>query len=324
VYFCFKFNQLKISKEFKIGLIVLISFALLYWGFNFLKGEDVFSNERIFMAVYSDVGGLDKANPVTINGLTVGHVRDMNFSRDGKAHVVIELIINNSVSIPKNSIARITSSDLLGSKTVDIILGTSHEYAVSGDTLISEMEISIKEEVSRQLKPLKNKAEGLLISIDTVISMLNNLFSKTNTDNISRSVAHIAGSFENLENTTSTLDNLMTEEKTRVERILENVESVSLNLKNNEDKLNTIFNNFSSLSDTLAKARLSETMQKINSTINELSDISKKINSGKGSLGMLINNDSLYIEVEKSSRELKLLLEDIRLNPKKYLKFSVF
>jgi len=315
---------LKLSKEFKIGLIVIISLALLYWGFNFLKGEDIFSNERVFIALYKDVGGLDKANPVTVNGLTVGHVRDMNFSNDGKANVVIELIINNSIAIPKNSIARIASSDLLGSKTVEIILGTSTEYAVSGDTLISEVEISIKEEVSRQLKPLKNKAEGLLVSIDTVITMLNSLFSKTNTDNISRSVAHIAGSFENLEKTTSTLDELMTEEKNRVERILINVESITQNLKNNEDKLNNIFANFSAISDTLAKARFYETIQEVYSTMNELSDISKKINTGEGSLGMLVNDDSLYVELEKSSRDLNLLLEDIRLNPKKYFKFSVF
>jgi phospholipid/cholesterol/gamma-HCH transport system substrate-binding protein len=261
---------------------------------------------------------------VTINGLTVGHVRNMSFSNDGKANVVIELIINNSIPIPRNSIARIASSDLLGSKTVEVILGTSSEYANSGDTLISDIEISIKEEVSRQLKPLKNKAEGLLVSIDTVITMLNSLFSKTNTDNISRSVAHIAGSFENLENTTSTLDNLMNEEKSRLERILENVESITLNLKNNEGKLNTIFTNFSALSDTLAKAKFSETISELHSTMSELAVISKKINTGEGSLGMLINNDSLYTELEKSSHELNLLLEDIRLNPKRYVKFSVF
>jgi phospholipid/cholesterol/gamma-HCH transport system substrate-binding protein len=315
---------LKLSKEFKIGIIVIISLALLYWGFNFLKGEDVFSNERTFLAVYKDVGGLNKSNSVTINGLTVGHVRNMYFSNDGKSNVVIELIIRNSIPIPKNSIARIASSDLLGSKIVEIVLGDSPYFAESKDTLMSDVETSIKEEVSRQLKPLKNKAEGLLVSIDTVITMLNDLFSKTNTDNISRSVAHIAGSFENLEKTTSTLDDLMTEEKNRLERILINVESVTLNLKNNEEKLNNIFANFSAISDTLAKARFSETLQNVYTTMNELSDISKKINSGEGSLGMLVNDDSLYVELENSSRDLKLLLEDIRLNPKKYLKFSVF
>jgi phospholipid/cholesterol/gamma-HCH transport system substrate-binding protein len=315
---------LKLSKEFKIGIIVIVSLGLLYWGFNFLKGEDVFSKERIFIAVYKDVGGLNKANSVNINGLTVGHVRDMYFSDDGNANVVIEMIINNPIPIPENSIAKIASSDLLGSKVVEIILGTSSVYALSGDTLLPEVQASLKDEVNRQLQPIKNKVEGLMVSIDSVVIMINTLFSKTNTDNISRSVAHIAGSFENLENTTSTLDILLTEEKGRVERILENVELITQNLKNNKDNLNHILTNLSSLSDTLVKAKISETIQKVNSTMNELSLITKKINSGEGSIGMLVNNDSLYIEIEKSSRELNLLLEDIRLNPKKYVKFSLF
>ncbi len=319
-----KFKLVKLSKEFKIGIVVIISLALLYWGFNFLKGEDVFTNERIFIAVYNDVAGLDKANPVTINGLTVGQVRDMYFSRDGNSNVVIELIVRNSIPIPDNSIARIANSDLLGSKTVEIVLGNSTNFAQSHDTLPSEVQTSIKEEVSRQLKPLKIKVEGLFVSIDSVITMLNDLFSKSNTDNISKTVTHLRVSFENLERTTGTLDNLMTEERSRIDRILINVEAITLNLKNNEDKLNSIFDNFSAISDTLAKAKLSETIGKVHSTMNEFSEISKKINAGEGSLGMLINNDSLYIELEKSSRDLNLLLEDIRLNPKKYVKISVF
>ena len=315
---------MKISKEFKIGIVVIISLALLYWGFNFLKGEDIFSKERVFFAVYKDVAGLSRSNPVKINGLVVGQVRDMYFSKDGKANIVIELIVKNQVEIPENSVALIASSDLLGSKTVDIVFGNSNKYAETGDTLLSEVETSIKEEVARQLKPLKNKAETLFVSIDSVITVLTDLFSKTNTENISKSVAHIAGSFENLERTTGTLDELMTEEKTRLERILMNVESISLNLKNNEDKMNNIFTNLSSVSDSLAKIKFAETMNNVNTTMHELSMVSKKINSGEGSLGMLVNDDSLYLELEKSSRDLNLLLEDIRLNPKKYLKFSVF
>lgn len=315
---------MKISKEIKIGIVVIVSLALLYWGFNFLKGEDIFSKERVFFAVYKDVAGLAKANPVKINGLVVGQVRDMYFSKDGKANIIIELIVKNQIEIPENSVALIASSDLLGSKTVDIVLGNSSKYAETGDTLLSEVETSIKEEVSRQLMPLKNKAETLFVSIDSVITVLTDLFSQTNTENISKSVAHIAGSFENLERTTGTLDELMTEEKTRLERILMNVESISLNLKNNEDKMNNIFANLSSVSDSLAKIRFAETMNNVNTTMHELSMVSKKINSGEGSLGMLVNDDSLYLELEKSSRDLNLLLEDIRQNPKKYLKFSVF
>jgi len=315
---------LKIKKEFIIGALVTISLALLYWGFNFLKGESVFSKERVFVAIYNDVAGLEKANPVTINGLQVGQVRDMYFTNDGQAAVVLELVIRNSIDIPANSTAKIISSDLLGSKAVELKLGTSQELAQSGDTLTSELEISIKEEINRQLRPLKLKAENLMSQIDTVLTMLQSLVSSDNTDNFGKSVKHIANSFENLESTTRTLDTLMAGQKKRMENIIANIESITLNLKQNEDNINNIIANFSSISDSLSKIQFAETMASVNKAMKDMASISDKINRGEGSMGMLVNNDTLYFELEKSSRELNLLLEDIRLNPKKYVRFSVF
>lgn len=315
---------MKLSKEFKIGLIVAIALALLYWGINFLKGKNVFSNERVFTAIYHDVGGLEKTNPVTINGLNVGQVRSMNFTTDGSAKVSIEIVIKNNINIPKNSTAKIVSSDLLGSKAVEIKLGNSNDFAETGDTLISEIEMSIKDEVNRQLQPIKTKAEDLMSSIDTVLTMLQGLVSHDNRDNFAKSVRHIANSFENLESTTSTLDTLVTGQKHRIENILSNLESITSNLKDNKENLNNIITNFSAMSDSLAKVRFAETMLNVDRMMVEMASISEKINSGEGSLGMLVNDDSLYIELEKSSKELNLLLEDIRLNPKKYVRFSVF
>lgn len=315
---------MKLSKEFKIGIIVTLALALLYWGINFLKGKDVFSNERVFIAVYNDVAGLEKTNPIKINGLNVGQVRNMNFINTGEAMVLIELVIKNPIEIPANSTAKIVSSDLLGSKAVEITLGNSAEMALPGDTLTSDIEMSIKEEVNRQLQPLKSKAENLMGSIDTVLTMLQSIFSYDNTDNFAKSVKSIANSFENLESTTSTLDTLMTGQKNRMEDILENIDAITLNLRNNEGELNNIIKNFSSVSDTLAKVQFAHTMQKIDKTMSDLAMITDKINKGEGNIGMLVNNDSLYIEIERTSRELNLLLEDIRLNPKKYVRFSVF
>ena len=123
---------------------------LLYWGFNFLKGHDVFSNERIFIAVYDDVAGLEKTNPVTVNGLNVGQVRNMEFSTDGQAKVVIELVLKNTLAIPSNSTAKIISSDLLGSKAVEITLGTSIQLAQPGDPLISAVDIRVGTECPKR------------------------------------------------------------------------------------------------------------------------------------------------------------------------------
>jgi len=315
---------LKLTREFKIGIVVTVALALLYWGINFLKGMDIFSNERVFYAIYDDVGGLEKANPVKINGLNVGQVRNMYFTRDGQSNIIIEIVLKNRLPVPKNSVAKIVSSDILGSKAVSIVLGNSTEYIESGDTIMADIEISIKDEVSRQLQPLKTKAENLMMSIDSVLTMLNSLFSSNNTRNIAKSVEHMANSFENLESTTNTIDTLLKGQRNRLERIFENIESITLNLQSNEENLNNIFANLSSFSDTLAQTRVAETINNINRAMIQVSDITSKINNGEGSLGMLVNDDSLYIELEKSSRELNLLLEDIRLNPKKYVKFSVF
>ena len=314
---------MKLNKEFKIGLIVTLALVLLYWGFNFLKGEDIFSTERVFVAVYDDVAGLEKSNPITINGMNVGQVRDMYFSSKGTSQVVIELVLKNSVVIPNDSRAKIVSS-LLGSKSVEIILGNSSEKALTGDTLISELESSIKDEVDRQLKPIKIKAENIMSSIDSVLTLFQTMFSTDNTDNFAKSAQHIANSFEHLESASEAIDTLLVHQKSRMERIMENIEAITCNLKENEDQFNNIITNFSSISDTLAKVNFAQTMQHVNQTMEQMNEISTKINAGQGSMGMLVNDDSLYLELQKSSRDLNLLLEDIRLNPKKYVKISVF
>ncbi|NOX46922.1 MAG: MCE family protein [Chlorobi bacterium] len=315
---------MKIKKEFKIGFVVLVALGLLYWGFNFLKGEDVFSRERVYIAVYNNVGGLGKANPVFINGLRVGQVRDMYFQSETTSEVVVEMIITNPVPIPKNSVANIFDADLLGSKAIEISLGNSKEHAVSGDTLIASKEISLKDQVSKQFEPLKDKAEQLMLSIDTMLIGLNQLFDKSNTANISKSVEYIANSFQNLESTTATLDSMMTEQKKRIGHILVNTESISRNLAENGENFDHIMANLSSFSDSLAQTNFKSTINSANKAMNDVAAIVKRINDGEGSLGLLVNDDSLYIELAKSSHELNLLLEDIRKNPKKYVKVSVF
>ena len=315
---------MKISKEFIIGFVVTASFVILYWGFNYLKGKDIFSNELVYYSIYKDVSGLEKSNPVLVNGLEIGRVRNMSFASSGATDVIVEIVIKTKVDIPVNSVSRIYSSSILGSKAIEIKLGNSNELARPGDTLASQVEESIKDAVSRELQPLKLKAENLMNSIDTVMSMLENLFDKTNRGNIAKSVEHFANSFENLENTTGTLDTLMQGQKTRIERILKNIESISLTLESNQDNFNNILSNLSALSDTLAKARISESLLSASRAMDEFSEIAAGINRGEGSLGMLVKDDSLYIHLQKSARDLDLLLEDIRKNPKKYVKVSVF
>lgn len=315
---------MKIRKEIILGLIVIASFALLYWGINFLKGKDVFSNDRVFYAVYDEVGGLVATNPIFINGLYVGQIRSLSFVDHTTASVVIEIGITNDIPIPDNSIAHIFSSDILGTKALEIQLGDSKSFAQSGDTLISSSEQTIKEAVNRELKPIKNKAEELISSIDTVITMLQEVFGENNQQNLAKSVERISNTFRNLESTTGTIDTLLDSEKARFATIMYNLQSITDNLNENEQVINSIFANLSAVSDTLAKVELASTLETTKNALSDFSDVVTKINNGEGTLGQLIHNDSLYYQLEQSSKNLDLLLEDIRLNPKKYVKFSVF
>jgi phospholipid/cholesterol/gamma-HCH transport system substrate-binding protein len=315
---------MKISREVLVGLIFVAAIALLVWGISFLQGFNLFSNERILIGVYSDVNGLIKTNPVYINGVAVGQVKNIYFHPSGSSRVVVEMSIDNDIPIPVNSIARIFSSDLMGSKAIDIRLGDATKMAQNRDTLKPETELSLKDEVNRQVMPLKLKAEDLIMSLDSAVTVVRYIFNRANQENLNQSFVSIKHAFDYIESTTGNLDTIIDSQKGRIVRILANIESISANLQQNQDELSNIFTNLSALSDTLAKAKVAQTLQSTSVVITKIESILRKVEAGKGSLGLLVNDDSLYIQVEKSARDLNLLLEDIKKNPKRYLRFSVF
>lgn len=315
---------MKISREVKVGVVVIIALALFIWGFNFLKGKHFFSEQREFYAVYEKVDGLVGANPVTINGLQVGKVRELYFDGSADANIIVKFVIDDPIKIPKNSLARIFSADLLGSKGINLILGKSTEYAKSGDTLASDIEGSLKEEVNKQMLPLKLKAENLMLSIDSVVTVIQYVFNKDTRDNLAKSFESIKHTLNNLQSTTSSIDTLVLSQSSRLASIIGNVESITENLKNNREQFNNIISNFSAFSDTLARSNISTTLSNANEALIGLTEVMQKVNKGEGSLGLLLHNDSLYRNLESSALELNNLLEDMRLHPGRYVHFSVF
>jgi len=313
-----------LSREFKIGLTFVVTLAAFYWGVNFLKGVDIFSNTRKIYALYPKVDGLMRSNPITINGLNVGKVSKISFTNDTSKFLVVELSISHNVPIPKNSVAEIYSSDLLGSKAVSIILGNSKEFVKNGDTLRSGAKASLEDEVSRQVLPLKLKAESLMGSFDTLLTVFNQVMNESTRDNLIKSFASIRNTIKHLEVTTSTIDTIVTNQKDRMSQIISNIESITRNIRNNNQQISSAINNVSKMTDTLAAANLSKTIITTQRALQNFEEMTDKINKGKGSLGLLINNDSLYYQLEGSSKNLNLFLQDLKTHPKKYVHFSVF
>lgn len=318
------YMHIKLTREFKIGLTFVVTLAAFYWGVNFLKGVDIFSTTRKIYAIYPKVDGLMRTNPITINGLNVGKVSKISFTNDTSRFLVVELSLSHNVPIPKNSIAQIYSSDLLGSKAVEIKLGNSKDFVKNGDTLRSGSKASLEDEVTRQVLPLKAKAESLMGSFDTLLTVLNQVMNEGTKDNLIKSFASIRNTLNHLEVTTSTIDTIVTNQKGRMSEIISNIESITKNIRNNNQQISSAINNVSKMTDTLAAANLSKTIITTQRALENFEQITDKINKGKGSLGLLVNNDSLYYQLEGSSKNLNLFLQDLKAHPKKYVHFSVF
>ena len=314
----------KLSREVKTGLLTLVTLAAFIWGYNFIIGRNVFKSQRIFYAQYENVAGLMTANSVTINGLQVGQVNKMYFHPQNADQVVVEILMSSDVPIAANSIARIYSSDLLGTRGIMIIRGDAFDLAQDGDTLVSEMQLSLKDELNDMVEPIMKKTGDLMTSFDTILASLNNVFNQETRDNLISTVTSLKNTIQNLEHATQKVDTLVASQQTRLSIIIANVESISENLKNNNKNLSRIINNVALLTDSLAQVDVSGTMNKVNNAVSGLNSIVQKIEKGEGSLGQLVNNEKVYNELESATKSLNLLLEDMRINPSRYVHFSVF
>lgn len=288
-----------------------------------MKGVSLFVPKKTFFATYSNVDGLLEANPVQINGMKVGSVRTVEFIPDNSGRILVSFHITKDISIPKNSTAKIVSSNLMNAKAVDLVFGDSKEMAKSGDTLNSELQLSIGQEVNKQIAPIKAKAESMLSSIDSVLMVIQGIFNTETRESLSGSMQKIQDALEALSHASLGIDTLVTTQRVKLRSIFDNLESISSNVKNNNEKISNAITNFSNISDTLAKAQLAETILKTKEAVTQISEIMAKVNRGEGSLGLLIKDDSLYTNLNATSRDLDMLVKDINENPKRYVHFSI-
>lgn len=307
-----------IKKEVKIGGIVVIAVFLFVYGLNFLKGKNIFTARTHYYVTYKNVGGLTESNPVYFNGFVVGKVNKIFFAPDMKGGIIVDFVLReNDLKIPKNTIARIFSDGLLGTKAIALDFGNAPEFAESGDTLLPNLENSLSAQMSEQLMPVKDKAESLILRADSLIAVITKLFSPGVNDNLRHSI-------ENVNSITLNVNGMVAEQRKRLDAITANIESISKNLKDNNENLTKIMSNFKNISDSIAKANLTQTLNNANIAVKQTAEIMEKINNGKGSLGLLVNNDSLYKHLDMASKDLDRLLVDLKEHPKRYVHISVF
>lgn len=307
---------MKISSEVKIGIIITIAIAVTIWGLNFLKGRNVLKGVNTYYAIFEDVGGLEKNNKIFIKGYQVGQVSEIYFTEHGSRDLIVLLGIEKVYDIPLNSEAVLYDADLLGTKAIMLSLSESDQNHKPGDTVLCRIQYGLTARLEQQLLPVKDKAESLIVTIDSLMSALNYVFDRNTSEMLQASI-------HNLESSTSGIKNMLSDQG-KLTSMIGHMEAITLNLKNHNEQLSSAMSNIESITDSIARSELKSTISNTNKTLAETHLILEKINQGEGTLGMLVNNDSLYHNLTSLSQELDLLLKDLQENPKKYINVSVF
>lgn len=309
---------MKLKNEVKVGLLAIVALALLIIGYSFLKGNDVFSSDRTYYAIYDRVDGLTVSKPILVNGFQIGRVSGMELREDGRIRT--ELKVNNKYAVPSNTIAKIVSTDLLGGKAIVFELGDSPIYAQDGHQLEAGSEKNIME----QVEPIQKKAQDIAAVLDSVLSSINNTINEDFQRDFNRSIHSIANSLKNIEGITGQLDDLVGRERVRVSDIMANVASITENLQNNNEQITGLLSNLNTITDQVARANVANTVESANQAVADFQAIVDRINRGDGSIGMLINDTSLYENLQNASKNLDELMIDIKEHPGRYVHFSIF
>ena len=304
------------NKELKIGFLAIITIATLFVGVNYLKGLNVLDSSRKFYANYENIDGLQVGSSVLVNGFKVGMVSNLELLVEDNQNLLATVNIYQDFNIPTNSVCRIVNQDLMGTKGISLILGDNQVYANIGDTLLSSIQGSLQDEVNAQILPLKQKAEELIGSVDSLMMIVTAVLNKDTRENLRNSLSSLELTFALMSRTMIKVDSLVLVNDERLSKIISNLESITSNLQEGNGEIKTILTNFASISDSLAKSNISSTLQNINS-------ITTKINQGEGSIGLLMKDDKIYQNFEKSTKELAELIEDIKKNPSRYVNFSI-
>lgn len=307
---------MKISNETKVGALTAVSITLLILGFNFLKGKNVFKKKATMYVTFSKVEGLNIGDAIKINGLRVGAVEGLEEKDANLSEVVVSYHLTRSINIPLDSYGKIEATPL-GSTAIIISLGNAKQFLKDGDTLKGIDSKGLMEDLKQTLAPTIENINKTLASLDTTIQSIGKTFNNDSRQNIAIILQELAG-------TTDKLNALLEPGKGSIAQSLDNVNSFSGNLKKNNDSITVVINNLTKASRNISSLELAGTVQSLESAIGNLNGLLSDIKNGKGSMGKLATDEQLYKNLNSTANSLNILLQDLRLHPKRYVQVSVF
>lgn len=305
----------KIPREVKIGFFSISMLLLLYLGINFIKSQNIFSNDNTLYAVYSQADGIEVSSPVLVKGFKVGTVEKIAFNIH-TGNVIVKMSVKGEYPIPVNSKAKITSANILGGKVVEIQLGNDHNSFTSGDTIPSLFEPSMLQMAGDEYEKLKGMATTLIEQLSKALYSINDVLSKDNVANVSATLA-------NLNTISSNLDNLIAKERGNISSLIENLNTMSASLKDTAPRLNTTLDKVNNVIDTVSIG-VPQLLTSLDGTLTQINQILSDVQSGNGSAGKLLYDEQLYKNLALASQNLAVLLDDVKARPGRYINISVF
>ncbi|WP_029036062.1 MlaD family protein [Salinimicrobium xinjiangense] len=301
---------MKYTKEVKTALLAIVAILLFIFGYSFLKGKNWFDSSRTLYAVYDDVEGLSASSPVTINGFKVGNVTNIQFL-DNSGRLLVKFTVDNEFPFSKESVAQIYGGGLIGGKSIAILPKYEQgNMAKSGDTLPSEIEEGLLEVVNTRLAPLQEKIERVIVSADSLVNSFNEVMNAETRNNLRNSIANLDAAVGSLRNSATSVEGIISDNTPKLNRTFSNL-----------DEMSTKFNNFS---DTLSEFDLRKVTEDLENSVANFERVTEKLNSGEGTAAKLLNDPSVFNNLERATKQLDALIQDVKLNPKRYVHFSIF
>ena len=303
---------MRFNKEIKIGFLAVIGLLMSVFSYNYLKGINLFEKNRKFKVIYNKVDGLSISNPVTLNGFKIGNVSKINFNPKNSKELIVDIVIENDVIFSNTSMAELYETGLIGGKAIAILPDYKNDslFAKDGDYLKGTLKPGLTELVNQILPQVQLQLESVMQNAEVVFKNINNIFDDQTKNQLKSSISDFSDLTLSLSSTSKKISKLIDNSSPKIEDAINDFKYTSENLK--------------FITSSFTKSQIDELTSEISQLINNLNMVSENLNNSNGTVGMLIQDKSIYENLEKATNELKILIEDVKLNPDRYVNFSVF
>ena len=302
---------MRFTKEIGIGILVILGTLMSVFSYNYLKGINLFEKTRTFKVIYTKVDGLSPSNPVTLNGYKIGKVQKINFNSNDTKELIVDIVIENEVKFSKTSKAELYETGLIGGKAIAIVPDyDNNAIAQSGDYLIGSIKPGLTDLVNQIMPQIQLQLETVMKKAGIVLSNINTLFDEETKKSLKSSIDQFANLTNNLSETFRNVDAFIKDNSPNLTTTIDNLNATSLKMKD--------------MSNSMSEVDLNLILTNLDSTISNLNNITNKLNQGEGTVGKLIYDDGLFKNLDNATKNLEELIEDIKLNPKRYVHFSIF